>query len=161
MEVLGGFAAQGLQRLLCVCPLQHQPAAVQVGAVAQGLEGFLHNSKRKKKKKEIKGENKNRLTGRKGRNVAPSAPGWKGHQRTSYWECFALMGQDPSPSEAQTQSFIFPALAAQHIPITTAAGSAPGGQAGTQHRECCSLCSSGWDPATAQHPVLCWNTAQL
>lgn len=43
MEVLGGSAAQGLQRLLRVCPLQHQPAAVQVSAVAQGVEGFLQN----------------------------------------------------------------------------------------------------------------------
>lgn len=43
VEVLGGFAAQGLERLLRVCPLQHQPAAVQVSAVAQGIEGFLQN----------------------------------------------------------------------------------------------------------------------
>lgn len=41
MEVLGRLPPQGLQGHLGVRPLQHQPPAVQVGAVTQGIEGSL------------------------------------------------------------------------------------------------------------------------
>lgn len=41
VEVLGRLPPQGLQAHLGVGPLQDQPPAVQVGAVAQGVEGSL------------------------------------------------------------------------------------------------------------------------
>lgn len=42
VEMVGCFPSQGLHRaLLRVCPLQDQPPAVQMRAVAQGVEGFL------------------------------------------------------------------------------------------------------------------------
>ena len=41
VEVLGRLAPQGLQAHLRVGPLQHQPPAVQVGAMTQGIEGSL------------------------------------------------------------------------------------------------------------------------
>lgn len=41
VEVLGRLPPQGLQGHLGVRPLQHQPPAVQVSAVTQGVEGSL------------------------------------------------------------------------------------------------------------------------
>lgn len=41
VEVLSCLPPQGLQGHLGVSPLQDQPPAVQVGAVAQGVEGSL------------------------------------------------------------------------------------------------------------------------
>lgn len=43
-------------------------------------------------------------------------------KRPGRTRCFAWMGQDPSPPGALDWSFIFSALAAEHIPITIAAG---------------------------------------
>ena len=48
MEMVCRFPSQGLQRLLRVCPLQDQPPAIQMRAVAQGVERFLQNYKKKK-----------------------------------------------------------------------------------------------------------------
>lgn len=53
-----------------------------------------------RREKNNKGYNKNRLT--RGKDVSPPALNLKGHQRTPYFERFALMGQDPSPSAALT-----------------------------------------------------------
>ena len=44
VEVLGRLPPQGLQAHLGVGPLQHQPPAVQVGAVTQGVEGPLERN---------------------------------------------------------------------------------------------------------------------
>lgn len=49
VETLGRLPPQGLQAHLGVGPLQHQPPAVQVGAVAQGVEGSLGGEGRKRK----------------------------------------------------------------------------------------------------------------
>lgn len=41
VETLGRLPPQGWQAHFGIGPLQHQPPAVQVGAVAQGVEGSL------------------------------------------------------------------------------------------------------------------------
>lgn len=46
MEVLGHLPLRGLQGHLGVCPLEEQPSAVGVVAVAQGVEGSLHGDER-------------------------------------------------------------------------------------------------------------------
>lgn len=48
VEMVGCFPSQGLHRLLRVCPLQDQPPAVQMCAVAQGVECFLQSEEKKK-----------------------------------------------------------------------------------------------------------------
>lgn len=84
---------------------------------------------------------------RKSKDVSPSALNLKGHQRTSYVEHLALMGQDSSPSVALTRSFIFYILAAEQIPIAIPAGCccSLGRQAEIQHSKQlkvgCSLAS--------------------
>lgn len=51
MKVLCGFSSQVVHSLLCVCPLQHQPPAVQMGTVAQCRERFLWETSTKSKLK--------------------------------------------------------------------------------------------------------------
>jgi len=59
---------------------------------------------------------------KKSKDVPLSALNLKGHQRTSYFEHFALMGQDPSLPVALTQLFTFHVPAAEQTPIAIPAG---------------------------------------
>lgn len=45
LEVSGRLPPQGLHGHLRVCPLQDQPPAIQVSAVAEGAEGFLEGTR--------------------------------------------------------------------------------------------------------------------
>lgn len=53
VETLGRLPPQGWQAHFGIGPLQHQPPAVQVGAVAQGMEGSLRGGKSRKPKCEL------------------------------------------------------------------------------------------------------------
>lgn len=154
MEVLGGFAAQGLQRLLRVCPLQHQPAPVQVGAVAQGREGFLQKRKKKESKEEI------RAGSQEGRQRHPSlCPGAERPPEN------IVLCSDGAGSISITGSDSLIYL----LCTCTRADS---------HHHCCRLepstgwdhpelgmplelwVSTGWHLVTPWHPALCWSTGK-
>lgn len=89
VEVVSCPPPQGLHRLLRVCPLQDQPATVQVRAVAQGIECFLKIKVEKKKKEKIRSKEKQRCP-----SLCPESE----RERTPCSEHFALTGQDSSPS---------------------------------------------------------------
>lgn len=159
MEVLGGFAAQSLQRLLRVRPLQHQPAPVQVSAVAQGREGFLQKRKKKELKEEI------RAGWQEGRQRRPSL--CPGVERPPENIVLGVLCSDGAGSISirGSDSVIY-------LPCTCS-------RANSHHR-CCRLepstgwdhpelgmpqplelwVSTGWHLATPWHPALCWNTGK-
>lgn len=152
VEVLGSFAAQGLERLLRVCPLQHQPAAVQVSAVAQGIEGFLQSGRTIK---EIKGENQE---GRQ--NVPPSALKGKAMENTVLGVLCSDGAGSISIRGSGSVIYLLCSCSRAHSHHHCCWLLLVVGQAGIQHRMAPpwagnAAASGALGLVTPQHPVLC------